>query len=149
MGELLGDEDRRLYTCVYCRGLFTSRQLVAMRCPKAEVCIDFHGKTVAQHMACTNWDISRYVKYCHDGLQLSWREIYWRLWGTAQLLYCSVCHQHFRGTEFEHCLYHPEKPIWNAPPRAHLGAYPCCKLQALRFGAPPQSTGCESRDHTV
>lgn len=145
--ELLADEENTLYRCAYCRGLFTARQRELTVCPKAEIFIDFHGNVIAQHVADTDWDVSHYVQYCREVLQLPWREIYWRIWARVHMFRCSVCHQYFCGAELGHCSYHPEKPVWNVPPRAHAGVYPCCQQPALRFGASIRKTGCHACDH--
>merc|ERR1719162_2418781 len=138
-----------LHLCTYCRRPFTTKQRETMTCSKAETSIDFHGNVLAQHVADTDWDISHYVQYCHKSLQLSWREIYWKVWGRVQTLYCTACHGNFPATELGHCSYHPEKPVWQCPPRAHSGVYPCCQQPAVRFGAAVQRTGCCAREHAV
>lgn len=147
--ELLSDAENELHLCVYCRALFTARQRECTVCPKADVFIDFHGNAIAKHVADESWDVSRYVRYCHEQLQLSWRAIYWRLWGRVQTLHCSTCTRYFCGAELEHCSYHPAAPSWHEAPRVHTGVYPCCMQTAVRFGTSIDTTGCCAREHVV
>lgn len=145
--ELLSDADNELHLCVYCRALFTATQRECTVCPKADIFIDFHGNAIAKHVADTDWDVGRYVRYCHEKLQLSWRAIYWRLWGRVQTLHCSTCQQYFCGAELEHCSYHPEAPNWHEAPNVHTGVFPCCKQSAVRFGTTVDVSGCCAREH--
>mmetsp|Transcript_84954 Transcript_84954/g.160086 ORF Transcript_84954/g.160086 Transcript_84954/m.160086 type:complete len:970 (-) Transcript_84954:69-2978(-) len=147
--ELLADEDNMLHRCAYCHGLFTAKQRECTVCPKADIFIDFHGNVIAQHVADADWDMSSYVQYCREVIRLQWREIYWKMWARVHTFRCSVCHQHFCGAELGHCSYHPEKPVWNSPPRSHTGVYPCCQQPALRFGDSIPRTGCCASDHVV
>mmetsp|Transcript_66000 Transcript_66000/g.143830 ORF Transcript_66000/g.143830 Transcript_66000/m.143830 type:complete len:707 (-) Transcript_66000:127-2247(-) len=147
--SLLGDPENALHLCVYCSRLFTDRQREFMVCPKAKIFIDFHGNVIAQHVANKDWDVSSYVRHCHEELQLQWRDIYWRIWGRLQLMKCDACHRYFCGAELEHCCYHPERPVWREAPHAHSGVYPCCQQPAQRFGALVEASGCRAREHKV
>lgn len=147
--ELLNDTENELHLCVYCRSLFTAKQRERTVCPKADIFIDFHGNAIAKHVADETWDVSRYVRHCHEQLQLPWRAIYWRVWGRVQTFYCAICQQSFCGAELEHCSYHPSTPKWHEAPNVHTGVYPCCMQPAVRFGASMDTTGCCARDHDV
>jgi len=146
--ELLCSSDNTLQQCLRCRSLFTAEQHEGTICPKAAVTFDFHGTVIAQHVPNEGWDVSQHLQHCHEQLQMSWRETYWRMWSHLQFFRCGVCRRSFSGAEFEHCSYHSEQPIWREPPQAHLGTYPCCNQPALRFGeAVPQRVGCCAREH--
>jgi len=146
--ELLCSSGNTLQQCLRCRSLFTAEQHEGTICPKAAVTFDFHGTVIAQHVPNEGWDVSQHLQHCHEQLQMSWRETYWRMWSHLQFFRCGVCRRSFSGAEFEHCSYHSEQPVWRVPPQAHLGTYPCCNQPALRFGeALPQRVGCSAREH--
>eukprot|EP00746_Dinoflagellata_sp_MGD_P031198 gnl/MRDRNA2_/MRDRNA2_17416_c0_seq1.p1 gnl/MRDRNA2_/MRDRNA2_17416_c0~~gnl/MRDRNA2_/MRDRNA2_17416_c0_seq1.p1 ORF type:complete len:414 (-),score=81.40 gnl/MRDRNA2_/MRDRNA2_17416_c0_seq1:25-1266(-) len=77
---------------------------------------------------------------------MPWREIYWKIWGRAQTLYCTQCQQHFSASDYGHCQYHPERPIWT---KSNVGTYPCCQQQVLRFDTSIYKTGCSARKHVA
>lgn len=150
LAEMLGDcGDAVPQLCANCRGIFTEQQRDRVVCSKARISIGFNGHVIAQHVADETWDVSRHVRYCHEQLRLSWREIYWRMWGRLNTLWCGTCGCHFCAAELGQCLYHTAKPEWYEAPRAHAGVYPCCQQLALRFGTSVRRTGCCARDHTV
>lgn len=146
--ELVYSSANTLQQCLRCRSLFAAEQHEGTVCPKAAVTFDFHGTVIAQHVPNEEWDVDQHLQYCHEQLQMSWRETYWRMWGHLQFFRCGVCRRSFSGAEFEHCSYHSEPPLWREPPQAHLGTYPCCNQLALRFGeAVSQRVGCCAREH--
>ena len=66
----------------------------------------------------------------------SWREIYWRLWGSLNYLTCRTCLHTFPLREFYCCLHHPQPPLFKEGEdqiSAAVGVYPCCRQRALRF----------------
>lgn len=145
---LLENVDNTLFRCTWCSRLFTRMQQQWMVCPKAKVFIDFHGKVEAKHNIDPKWSVNHYIIRLKQ--ILTWREIYWRLWGLINTLHCVRCGQQFATAEFGHCSYHPQEPSFENS--ANVGSYPCCDAQALRFdssgGAIPLR-GCRTRNHVV
>eukprot|EP00929_Paragymnodinium_shiwhaense_P072244 TRINITY_DN36663_c0_g1_i2.p1 TRINITY_DN36663_c0_g1~~TRINITY_DN36663_c0_g1_i2.p1 ORF type:complete len:584 (-),score=79.72 TRINITY_DN36663_c0_g1_i2:70-1821(-) len=134
--RLLEQDGLELERCLYCQRLFTKTQKELLLCPKAPaMSLGFRGRSCSYHVADKEWDVNRYVRRCHKRLGHSWRELYWRLWGAVQLLHCSICQQHFSGTDFERCSYHAEDPVWQVAPQSHIGLYPCCRQTAYRFSS--------------
>jgi len=41
-----------------------------------------------------------------------WREIYWKLWGLAHVLLCSICLGHFPAADLPLCRHHPDTPVF-------------------------------------
>ncbi|XP_023576624.1 uncharacterized protein KIAA1841 homolog [Octodon degus] len=112
-------------------------------CKKIERLFDPEDKT---------WDIHEYLNSLFEELK-SWRDVYWRLWGTINWLTCSRCFQAFLCIEFSHCQYHSETVVYptaaSSPSAAGTGIYPCCNQKVLRFDPTQLTKGCKVRDHTV
>ncbi|KAL4693858.1 hypothetical protein H8959_013123 [Pygathrix nigripes] len=83
----------------------------------------------------------------------SWRDVYWRLWGTINWLTCSRCYQAFLCIEFSHCQYHSETVVYptaaSALSTVGTGIYPCCNQKVLRFDPTQLTKGCKVRDHMI
>jgi hypothetical protein len=80
-----------------------------MVCPKAKIFIDFHGSVIAQHVADRYWDMNRFIQYMRKE-NVSWKDIYWKIWGRLQTFDCSVCDLQFVGSDLGHCSFHPQNP---------------------------------------
>uniref|UniRef100_A0A8C4TTI9 KIAA1841 n=1 Tax=Falco tinnunculus TaxID=100819 RepID=A0A8C4TTI9_FALTI len=98
------------------------------------------------------WEVHEYLICLHEELK-SWRDVYWRLWGTVNWLTCSRCNQSFLCTEFSHCQYHLQPVLYpgvvSALGSTATGVYPCCNQKVLRFDPTTLPKGCQVRDHVV
>ncbi|XP_029879186.1 uncharacterized protein KIAA1841 homolog isoform X3 [Aquila chrysaetos chrysaetos] len=98
------------------------------------------------------WEVHEYLIGLHEELK-SWRDVYWRLWGTVNWLICSRCNQSFLCTEFSHCQYHSQPVLYpgvaSALGSTGTGVYPCCNQKVLRFDPTTLPKGCKVRDHMV
>jgi len=142
--ELLSEDAKDLNRCVYCNKLFTTSQHEWMVCEKARIFIDFHGNVIAEHVADRNWDINKFLMYVKQQ-GLTWREIYWKLWGRLVSFNCVSCGSEFVGAELGHCSYHPQEPRF--PHGRNTGYYQCCEQKAVRFDTSIQKKGCSARNH--
>ncbi|XP_058134608.1 SANT and BTB domain regulator of class switch recombination isoform X3 [Dasypus novemcinctus] len=98
------------------------------------------------------WDVHEYLNSLFEELK-SWRDVYWRLWGTVNWLTCSRCYQAFLCIEFSHCQYHSEAVVYptaaDALNTVGTGIYPCCNQKVLRFDPTQLTKGCKVREHLV
>uniref|UniRef100_A0A4W2CI80 SANT and BTB domain regulator of CSR n=1 Tax=Bos indicus x Bos taurus TaxID=30522 RepID=A0A4W2CI80_BOBOX len=98
------------------------------------------------------WDVHEYLNSLFEELK-SWRDVYWRLWGTVNWLTCSRCYQTFLCIEFSHCQYHSETVIYptagSSLSTVGTGIYPCCNQKVLRFDPTQLTKGCKVKDHMV
>ncbi|MBZ3875469.1 hypothetical protein SUZIE_133095 [Sciurus carolinensis] len=98
------------------------------------------------------WDVHEYLNSLFEELK-SWRDVYWRLWGTVNWLTCSRCYQAFLCIELSHCQYHSETVVYstaaNSLSTVGTGIYPCCNQKVLRFDPTQLTKGCKVRDHVV
>ncbi|CAI9740724.1 Hypothetical predicted protein [Octopus vulgaris] len=91
---------------------------------------------------------------------VTWRNVYWRLWGLVNYLHCTWCNEMFSCAQFGHCLYHPEEPQFQTAAGrdgetvssklvSPIGHYPCCNQTVCRFDPANLNLGCQARDHIV
>ncbi|XP_054584213.1 SANT and BTB domain regulator of class switch recombination [Eptesicus fuscus] len=141
-----------LYRCCLCKKLLTKETERRISCIPGKINVDRHGNIVYIHIRDKTWDVHEYLNSLFEELK-SWRDVYWRLWGTVNWLTCSRCFQIFLCTEFSHCQYHSEAVVY--PPAASslstvgTGIYPCCNQKVLRFDPTQLTKGCKVRDHIV
>lgn len=83
---------------------------------------------------------------------LSWRQLYWFVWGYVVVLYCQRCCSHFPARQLHQCSYHPLVPVFASEDTS--GQYPCCGAPAWHPGgsavvaaAAASLQPCCSRDH--
>eukprot|EP01052_Picozoa_sp_SAG31_P014062 SAG31_NODE_862_length_11416_cov_8.600336_4_plen_785_part_00 len=141
----------QLQQCLHCKRCFTPAQHEWMVCTQAKMIIGYHGTVVARHQANPDWTVEKYILRLRSQL-LSWKAIYWRLWGMANDLVCSFCEQRFTCQEIGHCAYHPSKPSFSDS-SGNAGTLPCCGQTVLRFDVSNKSAGarqgCCARDHII
>lgn len=142
--ELLEDENNTLSRCVYCNKLYTARQNEWMVCEKATIFIDFHGNVIAEHVPDRNWQANKFLLYLKEQ-GLTWKEIYWRIWGRLPFFSCAICGMTFIGSELGHCSYHSQEPKFNAG--SNIGFYQCCQQKAVRFDTSIKKKGCCAKNH--
>lgn len=144
--ELLEDENNILSRCVYCNNLYTASQNERMVCEKARIFIDFHGNVIAEHVPDRNWQVNKFLMYLKDQ-NLTWKEIYWRIWGRLPFFSCATCGLTFIGSELSHCSYHTQEPKFGTG--SNIGYYQCCQQKAVRFDTSIKKKGCCAKNHQV
>ncbi|XP_055581991.1 SANT and BTB domain regulator of class switch recombination isoform X4 [Falco biarmicus] len=81
-----------LYRCCLCKKLLTKETERRIPCVPGKINIDQHGNIVYVHIRDKTWEVHEYLICLHEELK-SWRDVYWRLWGTVNWLTCSRCNQ--------------------------------------------------------
>ncbi|XP_001382156.1 SANT and BTB domain regulator of class switch recombination [Monodelphis domestica] len=141
-----------LYRCCLCKKLLTKETETRIPCIPGKININQHGSIVYIHIRDKAWEVHEYLVNLFEELK-SWRDVYWRLWGTVNWLTCSRCHQAFLCTELSHCQYHSEPVIYpgmsNTSSSSGTGIYPCCNQKVLRFDPTQIPKGCKVRDHAI
>nr|XP_031531543.1 uncharacterized protein KIAA1841 homolog isoform X3 [Vicugna pacos] len=141
-----------LYRCSLCKKLLTKETERRIPCIPGKINVDQHGNIIYIHIRDKTWDVHEYLNSLFEELK-SWRDVYWRLWGTVNWLTCSRCYQAFLCTEFSHCQYHSETVIYptagSSLSTVGTGIYPCCNQKVLRFDPTQLTKGCKVRDHMV
>ncbi|XP_035752861.1 uncharacterized protein KIAA1841 homolog isoform X1 [Egretta garzetta] len=141
-----------LYRCCLCKKMLTKETERRIPCVPGKINIDQHGNIVYVHIRDKTWEVHEYLIGLHEELK-SWRDVYWRLWGTVNWLPCSRCNQSFLCTEFSHCQYHSQPVLYpgvaSALGSTGAGIYPCCNQKVLRFDPTTLPKGCKVRDHMV
>jgi len=100
---------------------------------------------LAKHVPDSNWDINEFFSYLKKH-GVSWRRIFWKVWGRLVDDECAVCNHRYVLAEVENCSYHPEKPQFYYG--CNTGSFPCCEAEAVRFTTAFVPTGCKSKRHT-
>lgn len=142
--EILKDEANVLNRCMYCNALFTEEQSEWMTCSRAEIFIDYRGRVLAKHVADKSWDINEFFSFIRKG-GVSWRRIFWKVWGKLNADECVTCGEHFTYAEIDHCTYHPEAPKFTFG--SNIGTFECCGSEAIRFSTKIENKGCKSKAH--
>ncbi|XP_054403493.1 SANT and BTB domain regulator of class switch recombination isoform X2 [Pongo abelii] len=141
-----------LYRCCLCKKLLTKETERRIPCIPGKINVDRHGNIVYIHIRDKTWDVHEYLNSLFEELK-SWRDVYWRLWGTINWLTCSRCYQVFLCIEFSHCQYHSETVVYPTAASSlntvGTGIYPCCNQKVLRFDPTQLTKGCKVRDHMV
>uniref|UniRef100_A0A665TKP7 Si:ch211-189k9.2 n=1 Tax=Echeneis naucrates TaxID=173247 RepID=A0A665TKP7_ECHNA len=141
-----------LYRCGLCLKLLTKDTERKISCVPGKINIDAHGEIIYTHSRQKSWDVHEYITGLYEDLK-SWVLVYWRIWGTINVLTCSRCQQVFVCAELTHCKYHPDSvlyPSLGAEKGLHgAGIYPCCNQRVLRFDPTGIPKGCKMRDHIV
>ncbi|XP_007650036.1 uncharacterized protein KIAA1841 homolog isoform X1 [Cricetulus griseus] len=160
-----------LYRCCLCKKLLTRETERRIPCIPGKINVDRHGNIIYIHIRDKTWDVHEYLNSLFEELK-SWRDVYWRLWGTINWLTCSRCYQWreeeqviktirvwnvrpyaFLCIEFSHCQYHSEVVVYSTTisslSTVGTGIYPCCNQKVLRFDPTQLTKGCKVRDHMV
>ncbi|PVD33053.1 hypothetical protein C0Q70_08501 [Pomacea canaliculata] len=98
-----------LFRCTICKRLLTVNLEKKVRCMPSRMTIDRWGRLTYSHVRDPTFDVNNYLLELKVQLK-QWRDVYWRIWGTINVLTCSRCGDVFPVTEFGHCRYHPEPP---------------------------------------
>lgn len=142
--EIMKDESNVLHRCMYCNNLFTDSQADWMTCTRAELFIDYRGRVLAKHVADKNWDINEFFSYIRKN-GVSWRRIFWKVWGRLYSDEWSTCGERFTYAEIDHCTYHPEPPKFAFG--SNTGVYEWWGSEAIRFSTRIENKGCRSKAH--
>ncbi|XP_072599227.1 SANT and BTB domain regulator of class switch recombination isoform X4 [Vulpes vulpes] len=140
-----------LYRCCLCKKLLTKETERRIPCIPGKINVDQHGNIIYIHIRDKTWDVHEYLNSLFEDLK-SWRDVYWRLWGTVNWLTCSRCYQAFLCIEFSHCQYHSETVVYPTTSSLNTigtGIYPCCNQKVLRFDPTQLTKGCKVKDHVV
>ncbi|ESO96290.1 hypothetical protein LOTGIDRAFT_63818, partial [Lottia gigantea] len=140
-----------LHRCSVCKRLLTDTMKKRVKCMPSRMTIDKHGNLTYSHLRDTSFDVNEYLIDLKSQLK-TWKDVYWRVWGTINTLPCSRCSEIFPLVEFGHCKYHPEAPRYDnsiLEGGSCIGNYPCCHQNTLRFDPTQQNKGCRVKDHIV
>jgi hypothetical protein len=144
---MLEDGKKGIRGCKYCHKVFAFGFHELLECPKSKPFIDFHGNVIARHEPHGDkaWSMRVYIKSLRSKENLSWCQVYWKIWGLTHGLYCKVNDCFFPFTEANFSLYHPTAPIFR--PGENTGSHPCCGHQAYRFDTSVRKSGCQARPY--
>ena len=109
--QVFENPENFLHLCSRCHTLFTDSQRDWMRCPAGDLYIDAHGHALSHHMADRKWDLQKFIMFLREK-SVSWREIFWLMWGRLEDFKCTECNQKFVASEMDHCSYHTLKPYF-------------------------------------
>ncbi|XP_060598955.1 SANT and BTB domain regulator of class switch recombination-like isoform X3 [Ruditapes philippinarum] len=139
-----------LFRCSICKKMLTRNLERKVKCMPSRMTIDKRGQLTFCHIRDPTFDVNQYLIDLKTQLK-SWREVYWRMWGTVHYQMCSRCGETFSCTDYGHCKYHPEPPRYDneMSSSSYVGTYPCCHQKCLRFDPTQQNKGCRVRDHVV
>ncbi|XP_035829441.1 uncharacterized protein KIAA1841 homolog [Aplysia californica] len=140
-----------LFRCSVCKRILTHVLQTQVKCMPSRMTIDHNGKLTYSHVRDPSFDVNEYILELKSQLK-TWRDVYWRLWGTINSLTCTRCGEAFPLVEFGHCSYHPEPARYDnesAGVTSCVGNYPCCNHRALRFDPTLITKGCRVKDHIV
>jgi len=146
---LFQSDENMISRCAFCGKLFALKNKSKMACSKAKIFIDFNGSVIVEHVPVPNWDVNKYLLSLR-ARKLSWREIYWKIWGMIATMHCKVCGNFFTASELEHCAFCPQQPLFR--PGQNMGMYPCCSTPAIRFDTSNFTNtrrGCCAKSHVI
>jgi len=139
-------KDLLLFKCSKCNKVMTHEQCYKLNCCSENMRIDLDGKLIYEHQVDKSWDVNSWLISLHEQLKF-WNLVYWRIWGTINHLYCSVCNYHFQLLDYSNCMFHSERSQFEKG--SAVGVYPCCNQTVLRFDPTEIKTGCCTNDHKV
>ncbi|KAJ3037695.1 hypothetical protein HDV00_001417 [Rhizophlyctis rosea] len=134
-----------LHCCTLCRQVYAQAEERHLRCPKARIEVGFCGEVVAVHRRDTKFNPNDYIASLRL-TGLSWKEVFWRIWGITHHFTCTTCSQVIAYADFTSCRKHSSNAIYTEG--SGKGSYPCCGSVEYRFdpfGA--GKTGCRMYDH--
>jgi hypothetical protein len=98
--------------------------------------VDRLGKLCYNHVLDQTWDVNDYLIELKGQLK-TWRDVYWRLWGTINCAKCARCGEYFACAELGQCRFHPEHAVYDTDSglsaRSAIGRFQCCGVSVLRF----------------
>ncbi|XP_071849474.1 SANT and BTB domain regulator of class switch recombination-like isoform X2 [Apostichopus japonicus] len=145
-----GGTGSTLFRCQHCKLILTKDTMKTVQCLANRVSISKTGSKVYYHGRETGWDVNDHLLRLKKELK-SWGNVYWRLWGSVNLLDCAQCKQRFPCSEFLNCSYHPEKANFMYPglKSSPVGTYSCCDKKIVRFDYLSDNSGCQVTEHVI
>ncbi|CAL1537694.1 unnamed protein product [Lymnaea stagnalis] len=140
-----------LFRCSICKRHLINKMKTLVKCMPSRLTIDRTGQMTFSHIPDPTFDVNDYILELKGQLK-TWRDVYWRLWGTVNCFTCARCGDVFPLTEFGHCSYHPETARYETEPggvTSCVGVYPCCHQKSVRFDPTFINKGCRVKDHIV
>ncbi|CAB3992621.1 Hypothetical predicted protein, partial [Paramuricea clavata] len=135
--------------CASCKRLLTAKNQSRIPCVLNRMNVDSRGEISYYHSRDMQWDINDHLVNLKEKLK-TWRDVYWRLWGSSNILYCYRCRCYFPCTDFGHCQYHTSAPEYKAKSEHDsVGVYPCCQQKALLYDSIGVFMGCRVKDHLI
>ncbi len=144
---LLNEHEGNIIMCEYCKKLCPSNDLKYLTCLKAPALVRHSGKISAMHQADKSWNIKQHLQTLRSKAKLSWRDIYWRIWGASHTVYCKVCEERVIVSDLNNCSFHLKAPVIENG--MNEGYYPCCGGSTSRFGTKVKPQGCTFKLHSV
>jgi len=141
----LNKDVNKLSKWIHCNTLYTEEQSKWMTWPQAGIFIDYRGRVIANHFPDSNWSIDDFFAFLRRN-GVSWKRIFWKIWGRLCTDEWKVCSQKFVLAELEHCTYHLEAPKFVYG--SNNGTYPCCEAEAVRFSTGVNEGGCQNKRHS-
>lgn len=138
-----------MFRCIACGKLLTADSQSKLRCVANRMMVNHRGKVTYVHSRDHTWDVNEYLVGLREDVK-SWKEVYWRLWGAINILYCHRCGNFFQCSELGHCSYHPMTVDFGnmeCTSTKIVGVYPCCQQRVLHFDPSLETSGCCVRDH--
>lgn len=140
-----------LFRCMHCECILTQEQQKIFPCSIKRLKVDKNGKLIHKHERDPRWDINQYIISLLQS-DMTWRDIFWRIWGTINWLFCSTCNQPFQCKNLTTCLYHSNTIIYvdSTGIRIPGGKYSCCGNLASSFSPLTNiQSGCCLKDHAI
>ncbi|GAX75181.1 hypothetical protein CEUSTIGMA_g2625.t1 [Chlamydomonas eustigma] len=135
--------------CLHCRQLFNTTEHNRLSCLGATT-VDSavsNGTQAGRHVPDPEWRLQQHLQDLR-AQQVTWRQVFWKLWSVLQVLYCHRCLQYFPACDVGTCSVHTEEPVYQVGRTS--GRYPCCGGKAQRNGnVQLYSAGCRPADHQV
>lgn len=115
--------------------------LISLRCQLMHnsfyrMIIDKRGNLAYSHTPDPLFDVNDYLLELKNNVK-TWRDVYWRVWGSINYFSCSRCGETFPCTDLGNCKFHPDSPTFNG--FSVVGEYPCCGLKVYRFDPTQQN----------
>lgn len=138
-----------IFRCIACGKLLTAESQSKLRCVPNRMMVNHRGKVSYVHSRDHTWDVNEFLLGLREEVK-SWKDVYWRLWGAVNILYCHRCSNYFQCSELGHCCYHPMTVDFGnmeCTSTKIVGVYPCCQQRVLHFDPSLETSGCCVRDH--
>ncbi|XP_052832585.1 SANT and BTB domain regulator of class switch recombination [Octopus bimaculoides] len=148
-----------LFRCCHCQKILLPKYAQRIRCAPSRLSVNEIGELVYNHDTDMTFDINEFILALKSQM-VTWRNVYWKLWGLVNYLHCTWCNEMFPCAHFGHCPYHPEEPQFQTAAGrdgetvssklvSPIGHYPCCNQTVCRFDPANLNLGCQARDHIV
>jgi len=134
-----------LTCCSECALVYDGSAQNALICPKAPTIVDYRGAFQRQHSEKQSWHIiNDYVAILKREYKLSWKSVYWTLWGACHVFRCLTCQMDYNGCMTSGCITHKDEPSKCDE------TYSCCGERIYRMNSVFPTilpTGCSTADH--